>query len=97
MAEPEFVLVDDVPATGPEAMPLKRAGKHAPAAAVLVDLHAHPRARRTVTRLLVLVVLGAAVGAAIVTFRKRRSRIGQDVPSPTLAAVEHDMDDVVER
>jgi hypothetical protein len=83
MAEPEFVLMDDAA----PVLPLKRAGKHAPASGVLVDLHAHPRAHRRLVKLAVVVILGAAIAAAVVTFKKRRAELGRDV----------DDDEVLER
>jgi hypothetical protein len=78
MAEPEFVLMDDAPTTS-AAVPLKRAGKHQPASAVLVDLHAHPRAHRALMRCSLVAILALAIGAAVISFKKRRAQRADDI------------------
>jgi len=83
MAEPEFVLMDDAPTTA-AAVPLKRAGTHQPASAVLVDLHSHPRAHRALMRFAVVAILGVAIGAAVISFKKRRARLDDDVDDEVL-------------
>jgi len=81
--EPEFVLLDEPqPTPGhTEVRPLQRAGRRGARRSVLVRIGGYPRRRHTI--MLVLLVVGAGVAAAVVAYKRKHAAQNDEIEAET--------------